>query len=199
MNLFLSIALLVVLQVMGYREGTPEQNYEDFRIMHILVLLYLLYKGYQYFRENPGYFLINPLFTTLVITFGLGFGVFTNFLFLKDGEFLVADYQLNLDYDMYWYKRAMFNIGLALVAFIDGHRSAWGTRLYEWLSGFVTGVLGLLGKSYTNLMVSTTKVYVVYVLLVILLTIFGGVIAYLYFTGKKVKELEAQLDELEKK
>ncbi|MDW3645984.1 MAG: hypothetical protein R8P61_02885 [Bacteroidia bacterium] len=35
-------------------------------------------------------------------------------------------------------------------------------------------------------------------LLVILLTIFGGVIAYLYFTGKKVKELEAQLDELEK-
>ena len=35
-------------------------------------------------------------------------------------------------------------------------------------------------------------------LLVILLIIFGGVIAYLFLTGRKVSKLEAQLKELEK-
>lgn len=36
-------------------------------------------------------------------------------------------------------------------------------------------------------------------LLLILLIIFGGFIAYMFVTGKKVSKLEAQLDELEKK
>ena len=36
-------------------------------------------------------------------------------------------------------------------------------------------------------------------LLLILLIIFGGFIAYMFITGKKVSKLEAQLDELEKK
>jgi len=36
-------------------------------------------------------------------------------------------------------------------------------------------------------------------LLVILLIIFGGFIAYLFMTGKKVAKLETQINELEKK
>lgn len=36
-------------------------------------------------------------------------------------------------------------------------------------------------------------------LLLILLIIFGGFIAYMFITGKKLNKLETQLDELEKK
>jgi hypothetical protein len=163
MNLLISIIFLLLLGAMAYPEDSPAVNYATFTQMTAAVLVYLVVQAAVYFYFNREKLFINPLFTSVLLVFGLNFGVLTNFIFLGDGKFTVADYFLGLDTDMYWYKIGMFNIGLALVAIINGHRSILGVWLHNRAEKFMSGLFAFLsGGDKKNLTFSFTKIRYIY-------------------------------------
>lgn len=165
MKYLITILFLLILGILAYSESTPELNYAVFRIMHLMVLAYVVWRSWLYFKRNPNFWLINPLFTTLIITFGLNFGLITNFLFLQKNSFLVADYNLDLNHNMYWYKVAMFHIGVAAVALFLGHESKWGITVYKIIRNLISKLLATISMPWNNLYISKSKVLFVYILI----------------------------------
>ncbi len=163
MNYLISITFLLLLGAMAYPEESLAVNYATFVQMTIAVLIYLLVQGAAYFYFNREKLFINPLFTSLILVFGLNFGVVTNFVFLEDGKFIVADYFLGLDSDMYWYKIGMFNIGVALVAMINGHRSIFGEWLHNRAKKILRGLFAMMSRNnQQELAFSFTKMGYIY-------------------------------------
>jgi hypothetical protein len=163
MNLLINIAFLLLLGAMAYTQDPPAANYETFEQMTLAVLIYLLANAGSYFYFDRKYLFINPLFTSLLLVFGLNFGIFTNFIFLTDNKYLIADYFLGLDSDMYWYKIGMLQVGIGLVAFMMGHRSVFGSWLHNKAKSFVKTLLSLfLRVGDQQLDFSTSKIWIVY-------------------------------------
>jgi hypothetical protein len=162
MKNYLDIFFLFILVILGYSDFTPQINFYVFRFIHVLVLLFLFIRSWNYFKYNKNYWIINPLFTTLIFTFGLSFGLLSNFIFFEEGNFLVSSYNMDLNKDMYWYKVGMVHIGVAGVALIYGHESNYGFVLFNFLKGFVTKSLSSIFGNLRNIFISKTKILFLY-------------------------------------
>lgn len=152
----IDILFLFLLGLLAFPEALPSENYETFVQMNLTVLVYAGLRGAYYFYLHRSNWIINPLFTSLIIVFGLNCGVLSNFLFLQDGQFLISTYELGLDSDMYWYKIAMFNIGLALVGMFMGNSSIVGYWLHGVTKQLISRMLTFTGIN-ENLQLSGSR------------------------------------------
>lgn len=164
MKYIISILFLLLLFSLGYFNGGPAANYELFRLMNIIVIFFVLWRAFVYYKNDSSYFLVNPFFTTIIVTYFLNFGLFSNFLFLQDGRFKVSDYNLNLDYDMYWYKVAMFNIGLSFVGLFMGFENGIGPKINRIVSVLFGKVLKLFSYNEGNIILSNRKLIILFFL-----------------------------------
>lgn len=168
MKYIISILFLLLLFSLGYFNGGPAANYELFRLMNIIVVFFVLWRAFSYFRKDSSFFLLNPFFTTILITYFLNFGLFSNFIFLQDGRFKVSDYNLNLDYDMYWYKVAMFNIGLSFFGLFIGFENGIGPKLSRIVRSLFSKIIKLFSYTEENIILSKKKL----ILLLLLVNLF---------------------------
>jgi hypothetical protein len=142
----ISIIFLTFLGFAVRQDRFFGDNYLDFRVFHILCFLYVTISAYYELRHHAKYVFVNPFFTTIFITYLINFGLFSNFIFLSDGDFFVADYDLGLTEDYKWYKIMLFNVALSAFGLILGYQSRLGFRLHDAIKRLISVFFSLSEK-----------------------------------------------------